>query len=96
VGAASEEDLAGGAAGRMRLEDRDFCSGPGKLTQALGITLAENGGCLSSGPVRIWPRARDWREPRVLTGTRIGISHAVELPWRFCVADSLHVSRPRL
>ncbi len=96
VGAASEEDLAGGAAGRMRLEDRDLCSGPGKLTQALGITLAENGGCLSRGPVRIWPRARDWREPRVLTGTRIGISHAVELPWRFCVADSLHVSRPRL
>jgi DNA-3-methyladenine glycosylase len=96
AGAVGGDVRAGRAAVRARLEDRELCSGPGKLTQALGISLAENGGCLSSGPVRIGPRPREWREPRVLTGTRIGISHAVELPWRFCLADSLHVSRPRL
>jgi DNA-3-methyladenine glycosylase len=90
-------DAGAGAGGvRARLDDRDLCSGPGKLTQALGVSLAENGGSLSSGPVRIGPRSGDWRDPPVLAGTRIGISRAVELPWRFCVAGSEHVSRPRL
>ncbi len=76
-----------------RLED--LCSGPGKLTQALGVSLAENGSCLSSGPVRIGARTGEWRDPSVVAGTRIGISRAVELRWRFCVAAVRHVSRPR-
>jgi DNA-3-methyladenine glycosylase len=74
----------------------ELCSGPGKLTQALGVSLSDNSSSLSSGPVRIGSRARGWEDPVVLDGTRIGISRAVELPWRFCAADSLHVSRPRL
>jgi DNA-3-methyladenine glycosylase len=74
---------------------QELCSGPGKLTQALGVSLAENGSSLSSGPVRIGPRAGEWRSPPVLEGTRIGISRAVELRWRFCAAGSRHVSRPR-
>src|ERR1700677_4672360 len=57
------------------------CSGPGKLTQALGISLADNGSSLSSGPVRIGPRPAGWANPRVVDGTRIGISHAGELRW---------------
>jgi len=73
----------------------ELCSGSGKLTQALGVSLAENGSCLSSGPVRIGPRAGEWKSPPVIEGTRIGISRAVELRWRFCVADCRHVSRPR-
>ncbi len=75
--------------------DQDLCSGPGKLTQALGISLAENGGDLSSGPVRIGPRSGDWLEPAVVEGTRVGITKAVDLRWRFCVAGNRHVSRPR-
>jgi len=75
---------------------QELCSGPGKLTQALGISLADNGSSLTSGPVRIGPRTGAWQEPPVLEGTRIGITKAVELPWRFCVADCAHVSRPRL
>jgi DNA-3-methyladenine glycosylase len=75
--------------------DHELCSGPGKLTQALGISLAENGGDLTSGPVRICPRPDDWLDPVVVEGTRVGITRAVELRWRFCVADSRHVSRPR-
>jgi len=82
-------------AGRPAL-DEDLCSGPGKLTQAMGITLAENATSLITGPVRIRPRAGDWRDPSVLRGTRVGITRAVELPWRFCAAGSRHVSRPRL
>jgi DNA-3-methyladenine glycosylase len=75
---------------------QELCSGPGKLTQALGILLAENGSSLASGPVRVGPRTGEWASPPVLEGTRIGISQAVELRWRFCVADCAHVSRPRL
>ena len=79
--------------GLTRVED--LCSGPGKLTQALGVSLEENDSSLSSGPVRIGPPPGDWEDPQVLEGTRIGISRAVELRWRFCAAGSRHVSRPR-
>jgi len=82
------------AARPARLED--LCSGPGKLTRALAIELSENGTPLSSGPVRVGVRAGEWREPSVAQGTRIGITRAVELPWRFCAAGSRHVSRPHL
>jgi DNA-3-methyladenine glycosylase len=75
--------------------DGDLCSGPGKLTQALGIELSENGSSLLRGPIRIGPRAVDWREPTLLEDTRIGISHATELRWRFCAAGNRHVSSPR-
>lgn len=81
--------------GRGALRDHELCSGPGKLTQALGVSLSENGSDLSSGPVRIGPRQPGWLEPAVLDGTRIGISRAVDLRWRFCAAGSRHVSRPR-
>jgi len=81
------------SAGRA-LRDTDLCSGPGKLTQALGITQAENGTDLSRGPVTIGLRPADWTE-RVVVSTRVGITKAVELPWRFCVAGNCHVSSPR-
>jgi DNA-3-methyladenine glycosylase len=82
---------------RSSVRDEDLCSGPGKLTQALGIGLDLNGSSLlGGGPVRIDPRPADRAAPTVLTGTRIGITKAAELPWRFCAADSPHVSRPRL
>ena len=77
------------------MRDEALCSGPGKLTQALGIEPAENGGDLHDGPIRILPRKSGWREPEVLAGTRVGITKAVELPWRFSVAGNRHVSRPR-
>lgn len=77
--------------------DEDLCSGPGKLTQALGIELAENDGDLYDGPVRIRPRVPIWRAGghQIVVGTRIGITKAVELRWRFCVAGNRHVSSPR-
>ena len=68
--------------------DHDLCSGPGKLTQALGISLGENGGDLASGPVRIAPRPPGWLEPAIVAGTRVGITKAVELRWRFSVAGN--------
>jgi DNA-3-methyladenine glycosylase len=76
------------------LRELELCSGPGRLTQALGVTLAENGTDLGAGPVRIGPRSGRWQDPEIVDCTRIGISRAVELRWRFCVAGSGHVSRP--
>jgi DNA-3-methyladenine glycosylase len=72
----------------------DLCSGPAKLTQALGIGLELNGSSLVQGPIEILARERGASEPRIVVGERIGISKAADLPWRFCDADSRHVSRP--
>jgi DNA-3-methyladenine glycosylase len=70
----------------------DLCSGPGKLTQALGVGLDLNGSSLVDGPIAVQPR--EGRAPRIAVGERVGITKAAELPWRFCDADSRHVSRP--
>ena len=78
--------------GLERLEE--LCSGPGKLTQALDIGLSLNGSSLVDGPIELFTREPGALEPRVVTGERVGITKAVELPWRFCDADSRHVSRP--
>jgi DNA-3-methyladenine glycosylase len=80
---------------RGRVRQEELCSGPGKLTQALAIELSENATSLASGPVRIRPRPPELKVPEIVHGTRIGITRAAELPWRFCLAGSRHVSRPR-
>ncbi|MDP9385724.1 MAG: DNA-3-methyladenine glycosylase [Actinomycetota bacterium] len=85
-------DLMRARRGLQRVED--LCSGPGKLTQALGIDLGLNGSDLAAGPVRIEPRAPAWEAAEPLVGTRIGITKAAELPWRFCAGGSRSVSRP--
>ena len=72
----------------------ELCSGPGKLTQALAITLADNGSDLLAGPISLEPAAAG-APPPIAVAPRVGITKAVELPWRFCVADSRFVSRPR-
>jgi len=79
--------------GLDRLED--LCSGPGRLTQALGIGLDLNGTDLLTGPIRVEPRAPGWRERVLATAPRVGITKAVELPWRFTAEGSRFVSRPR-
>src|SRR4051812_35186678 len=82
--------LRGIALMRERRGAGELCNGPGKLTQALGIDLAENDSSLIDGPVTI-----SAGEPLpYLTGPRIGITKAAELPWRFCALGSRDVSRP--
>jgi DNA-3-methyladenine glycosylase len=73
--------------------DLDLCSGPGKLTEALGVGLEDNETDLCAEPFLLTPPAGE--PPPVVTGPRIGITKAVELPWRFCAAGSPYVSRPR-
>jgi DNA-3-methyladenine glycosylase len=73
----------------------DLANGPGKLTQALGLGLEMNGtSLLGDGPITIEPRAADAPPPRTVTALRIGITKAVDLPWRYCDADSPCVSKP--
>jgi DNA-3-methyladenine glycosylase len=80
---------------RRRLDrPEDLCSGPGKLTQALDIGLSLNGTSLEDGPIAVLARDPDEPEPRIVVGERVGITKAADLPWRFCDADSRHVSRP--
>jgi DNA-3-methyladenine glycosylase len=88
------EPLEGIEVMRARRGVDDLCSGPGKLTQALGIGLEMNGADLAAGPVVIEAPPPGWEEVSVAVGTRIGITKAAELPWRFCVAGSRSVSRP--
>jgi DNA-3-methyladenine glycosylase len=73
--------------------DADLCSGPGKLTEALGIGLGENGERLDRDPFLL--TAPVGTRPEVATGPRIGITKAAERPWRFCAAGNRFVSRPR-
>jgi DNA-3-methyladenine glycosylase len=78
---------------RGQRELRDLCSGPGKLTQALGIGLDSNGAPLTRAPFELHGPARDATQVDVVTGPRIGITRGVELPWRFCASGSRFLSR---
>ena len=71
----------------------DLCSGPGKLTQALDIGLDLNGTDLTAGPIVFSRRPRAWRDVPISVDRRIGITKAVELPWRFSATGNRFVSR---
>jgi DNA-3-methyladenine glycosylase len=70
--------------------ERALCSGPGKLCQALGVTNANDGVALDEPPFELLARATS---PRIVTGPRIGITRATELPWRYGLEGSPFLSR---
>jgi DNA-3-methyladenine glycosylase len=72
--------------------DLELCSGPGKLTEALGVGLGHNDLPLDREPFLLL--APEDEPPQVVVGPRIGITKAVERPWRFSAAGSSFVSRP--
>jgi DNA-3-methyladenine glycosylase len=72
----------------------ELCSGPGRLTEALGIGLGENETDLTRDPFCLL-RPPDGARAEVLAGPRVGITKAVDRPWRYCAAGSRFVSRPR-
>jgi DNA-3-methyladenine glycosylase len=72
--------------------DHELCSGPGKLTEALGIGLSDNERDLTREPFLLL--SSQGERPEIVTGPRIGITKAVERPWRFCAAGNRNVSRP--
>jgi DNA-3-methyladenine glycosylase len=79
---------------RGKRPDTDLCSGPGKLTEALGIGMDANDADLTADPFLLLPPELGW-SGRIVTGPRVGITKAVERPWRFSLAGSPFVSRPR-
>lgn len=72
-------------------DERLLCSGPGKVCQALGVTHAHNGLPLDAPPFVLLAREED---VAVLAGPRIGISKAMDVPWRFVEAGSKFLSKP--
>ena len=70
-------------------EPRLLCSGPGKIGQALGITHDLNGRRLDRQPFRVLAPSH---RIEVVSGPRIGISRATDLPWRFGLAGSRFAS----
>jgi DNA-3-methyladenine glycosylase len=70
--------------------ERALCSGPGKLCQALGITRVHDGLSLDEPPFEVLARES---EPPLAVGPRIGITRAVENPWRYGLAGSPFLSR---
>ena len=77
--------------GRRGLDNpKLLCSGPGRLCQALGVTREHDGLALDRPPFELRPRERD---VEVVSGPRIGITRAADLPWRYAEAGSRFLSR---
>lgn len=76
---------------RGGLAERQLCSGPGKLCQALGIDIAHNGMPLDAAPFALLPAGQSHD---VATGPRIGITRGMETPWRFVRRGSPFLSKP--
>ena len=72
-------------------DERALCSGPGKLCEALGVTRRHNGLALDRAPFDLRARAA---RPEIAVGPRIGISKAVEHPWRYGLQGSKFLSKP--
>jgi DNA-3-methyladenine glycosylase len=72
-------------------DERLLCSGPGRLTQALGVTGAHDGLALDGPPFELRPTES---RPAITVSCRVGITRAVEQPWRYLASGSRFVSRP--
>jgi DNA-3-methyladenine glycosylase len=81
---------------RNKQKPHELCSGPGKLGRALGITGEHHGTIMAGrGKSAACGLVTVAETPRVVTDIRVGISQAVDYPWRFLAADHPHVSVPR-
>jgi DNA-3-methyladenine glycosylase len=72
-------------------DDRLLCSGPGRVCAALRITAAHNGLALDAPPFALFARAG---AVEVVAGPRIGLTKAVEKPWRYGLKGSRYLSKP--
>jgi DNA-3-methyladenine glycosylase len=75
-----------------RTTDRNLLRGPGRLCQAMGITLADDGADLLGPTLWISETSGFPAAPLVATTPRIGLSRATEWPWRFVLVGNGYVS----
>lgn len=88
------EPLEGVATMRRRRglsDERLLCAGPGRLCEALAISVRHNGLTLDRPPFQLIARGE---QPDVIAGVRIGITKAAELPWRYGLKGSRYLSKP--
>jgi DNA-3-methyladenine glycosylase len=85
------EGLAAMRRRRGLADEQLLCSGPGRLCEALGITGKHNGLALDRAPFELFARTQD---VEVAVGVRIGITKAVDHPWRYGLKGSRFVSKP--
>lgn len=79
---------------RNKERERDLCSGPGKLSMALGISGKDHGDTLTEQQRRGFFESPDSDHHEILADRRVGISRSQELLWRFLAAGNPHVSIP--
>jgi len=72
-------------------DERALCSGPGKLAEAMGVSIKHNGLPLDRAPFELRTRTE---RPEIVVGPRIGISKAVKKPWRYGLKGSRFLSKP--
>ena len=72
-------------------DERALCSGPGKLCEALGITIKQSELALDVSPYAMHARTE---KPEIVAGVRIGITKAVDFPWRYGLKGSRFLSKP--
>jgi DNA-3-methyladenine glycosylase len=75
---------------RGLLDERALCSGPAKLTQALGITGTDDGRSVTEPPFRLVPSTA---RVEIVTTPRVGITKAADLPWRYLIKGTAWASR---
>jgi DNA-3-methyladenine glycosylase len=76
---------------RRHSDERLLCSGPGRLCEALGISVAHNGLALDQPPFELHACTED---VEIAIGGRIGISKAADMPWRYGLRNSRYLSKP--
>jgi DNA-3-methyladenine glycosylase len=76
---------------RGLMDARRLAAGPGRLCQALGFGAEQNGMSMIQAPFHLMLAADP---PAVVTGPRVGITKAMDRPWRYGLAGSRYLSRP--
>ncbi|HZL30793.1 MAG TPA: DNA-3-methyladenine glycosylase [Pseudolabrys sp.] len=71
-------------------DERALCSGPGKLAEAFGVSIKHNGLALDRAPFELRARVE---KPEIVVGPRIGITKAVDHPWRYGLKGSRFLSK---
>jgi len=77
---------------RKQTKETSLCSGPGKLGQALALSIADHGTSLLTPDRHVLPRSPEFDADSIVADTRVGLSKAYDIPWRFLLPENPHIS----